>query len=210
MIISIVIIGFLVSGVFSCEFQLGADSVFFSANYGRNRGVLAKVEVCFAVVTVIYWAVMLLFTGLVLGMLGVQGAGLMIQTDSLNWMCMYNITFAEEWLLTMFGGYVAHLCILLFAVFVSAKSRSVVAAVTIPFALSCAPMFLGRVPFLTKAMNLFPDMLLRISTFLRDNLIYEIGGKGHGVYEILIPVYLLLALLLLPVMYAGYRRSELG
>ncbi len=210
MIISIVIIGFLVSGVFSCEFQLGADSVFFSANYGRNRGVLAKVEVCFAVVTVIYWAVMLLFTGLVLGMLGVQGAGLMIQTDSLNWMCMYNITFAEEWLLTMFGGYVAHLCILLFAVFVSAKSRSAVAAVTIPFALSCAPMFLGRVPFLTKAMNLFPDMLLRISTFLRDNLIYEIGGKGHGVYEILIPVYLLLALLLLPVMYAGYRRSELG
>ena len=54
MIISIVIIGFLVSGVFSCEFQLGADSVFFSAYYGRNGGVLATAHACFAVLVVIY------------------------------------------------------------------------------------------------------------------------------------------------------------
>ncbi len=210
MIITIVIIGFLISGVFSCEFQLGADSVFFSAKNGRGRGIQAKVEACFLVITAVYWAVMLLFSGLVLGMLGFQGAGLMIQTDSLNWTCMYNITFAEKWLLTMFGGYAAHLFILLFALLVSAKSRSVVAAVTIPFALSCAPMFLGRVPMLSRAMNLFPDMLLRISSFLRDNLIYEFGGKVYGVYEMLIPVYLFLALVMMPALYVWYRRSELA
>lgn len=210
MTITIVIIGFLVSGVFSSEFQLGADSVFFSSNYGRNRAVQAKIEACFLVITAVYWGAMIVFSVLVLGILGFQGAGLMIQTDYASWDCMYNLTYAQKWLLTMFGGYAAHLFILFLALLVSAKSRSVVVAVTIPFALSCAPMFLGRVPGLTKAMNLFPDMLLRISAFLRDNIIYEIGGKVFGVYEMLIPVYLLLALLLLPVLYAGYRRSELA
>ena len=207
--ITIVIIGFLVSGVFSCEFQLGADSVFFSSNYGRNRAIHAKIMAGFLVMTVVYWAAMLLFSLLVLGLLGFQGAGLMIQTNDHNWSCMYNITYAESWLLTMFGGYVAHLFILLLAQLASAKSRSVVAAVTIPLGLACAPMFLGRVPFLARVMNLFPDMLLRISAFLRDNIIYEIGGKAYGVYELLIPVYLLLALLLMPALYLWYKRSEL-
>ncbi len=209
MTITIVIIGFLVSGVFSCEFQLGADSVFFSSNYGRNRAIHAKIMAGFLVMTVVYWAAMLLFSLLVLGLLGFQGAGLMIQTNDHNWSCMYNITYAESWLLTMFGGYVAHLFILLLAQLASAKSRSVVAAVTIPLGLACAPMFLGRVPFLARVMNLFPDMLLRISAFLRDNIIYEIGGKAYGVYELLIPVYLLLALLLMPALYLWYKRSEL-
>ena len=36
------VIGFLVSGIFSDEFQSKADSIFFSARFGRSRGISAK------------------------------------------------------------------------------------------------------------------------------------------------------------------------
>ena len=108
----------------------------------------------------------------------------------------------------MCGGYVANLFILMLAMLISAKTRSTVVAITIPFALSCAPMFLGRVSMLTELMNLFPDMLLRISKFLDVFLVCEIGGKVFGLYFVLIPVYLLLSLMLTPVLYYGYRKSE--
>ena len=37
------VIGFLVSGIFSDEFQTKADAIFFSARLGRNKGVLSKI-----------------------------------------------------------------------------------------------------------------------------------------------------------------------
>ncbi len=61
---------------------------------------------------------------------------------------------------------------------------------------------------LTELMNLFPDMLLRISKFLDVFLVCEIGGKEFGFYLVLIPVYLLLSLVLTPVLYDSYRKSE--
>ena len=207
MIITIVIIGFLISGIFSDEFQLKADSIFFSTKLGRNSAVGAKIKAGILAVTTVYWSVMLLFTVIVLGVLGFDGAGCMIQAGG-NWYSMYNITYFQDWLFTMCGGYVAHLFILMLAMLISAKTRSTVVAITIPFALSCAPMFLGRVSVLKELMNFFPDMLLRISKFLDVFLVCEIGGKVFGLYLVLIPVYLLLSLILTPVLYYGYRKSE--
>ncbi|MDE5780666.1 MAG: ABC transporter permease [Lachnospiraceae bacterium] len=207
MIITIVIIGFLVSGIFSNEFHLKADSIFFSTEFGRNKAVSAKIKAGFLIITVVYWSVMLLFSAIILGVLGFDGAGCMIQAGE-NWSSLYNITYLQSWLLTMFGGYIGNLFILMLAMFISVISRSTVIAITIPFALSCAPMFLGRIPLFTDIMNLFPDMLLRMCAFLDDLTVYEIGGKVFGVYAILIPVYLLLSFVVVPLLYCSYKKAE--
>ena len=208
MIITIVLIGFLVSGIFSDEFQYKAESVFFAARLGRSKAVAAKVEAGFLTVTLVYWSVMLLFSGIVLCVIGFDGAGCMIQTGT-NWESFYNITYLQDWLLSMFGGYIGNLFILLFAMFVSVKSHSTALAVTIPFVLSCAPMFLGRVSMLTNIMNFFPDMLLRISKFLDVLLVCEVGKTVMGIYPFLIGVYLLLSILLLPVLYFNYKKVQI-
>lgn len=206
MIITIVIIGFFVSGIFSDEFQTKADSIFFSAKLGRNKAISAKIKAGFLTITVLYWFVMLLFSAIILGMLGIGGAGCMIQVNSSYWESMYNVTYFQEWLICMFGGYVGNLFILVLAMLVSAKSRSAVLSITIPFALSCVPMFLGRVPMFANFISFFPDMLLRINKFLGDFVFCEIGGKVFGVYTVLIPCYLLLSFVLLPVMYYIYKK----
>lgn len=207
MIITIVIIGFLISGIFSDEFQLKADSIFFSSEMGRNKAVAAKLKAGFITITAVYWGVMLLFSLIILAVLGFGGAGCMIQAGE-NWSSMYNITYFQDWLFTMLGGYTAHLFILMLAMFISAKTRSTVISITIPFALSCAPMFLGRVPMFTNIMSMFPDMLLRICAFLEDLLVCEAGGRVFGLYTVLIPVYLLLSFVIAGVLYRSYRQVE--
>ncbi|MCI8284333.1 MAG: ABC transporter permease [Firmicutes bacterium] len=207
MIITIVIIGFLISGIFSDEFQFKADSIFFSSELGRNKAVTAKLKAGFITITAVYWGVMLLFSIIILAALGFGGAECMIQAGG-NWNSIYNITYFQNWLFTMLGGYAAHLFILTLAMFISAKSRSTVIAITIPFALSCAPMFLGRVPMFTDIMSMFPDMLLRMCAFLEDLLVCEIFGKVFGLYTVLIPVYLLLSFVIAGVLYRNYRKAE--
>lgn len=208
MIITIVIIGFLVSGIFSNEFNLKSDSIFFSSMLGRNKAVIAKIKAGFVIITAVYWSVMLLFSVIILGVLGFDGARCMIQAGD-NWSSLYNITYFQDMVFTMLGGYTANLFILMFAMLISVISSSTVVAITIPFALSCAPMFLGCIPIFTDIMNLFPDMLLRMSAFLDDLIVYEIGGKVFGVYVILIPVYLLLSFAIVPMMYQCYKKAEL-
>ncbi len=208
MIITIVMIGFLVSGVFSDEFQYKADSIFFSARLGRGRGTAAKIGAGLLAVTVVYWSVMLLYSALILCTLGFGGAGCMIQTGMGNWESIYNITYVQDWLLSMFGGYVGNLFILSFTMLISAKSRSTALAITIPFVLSCAPMFLGRVSILTNIMNFFPDMLLRICKFLDVLLVCEAGGTVVGIYPFLIVLYLFLSFAMIPVLYCVYKRAE--
>lgn len=206
MIITIVIIGFFVSGIFSDEFQTRADAIFFSTKFGRNKAIFAKIKTGFLTITVLYWFVMLLFSAVILGVLGIGGAGCMIQINYSNWESMYNVTYFQEWLICMFGGYIGNLFILTFAMFVSAKSRSAVLSIAIPFVLSCVPMFLGRVPMLTDFMSYFPDMLLRINKFIGDFVFCEIGGKVFGIYSALVPCYLVLSFGLLPVMYYCYKK----
>ena len=49
------IIGFLVSGIFSDEFQTKADAIFFSSKCGRNKAIAAKAAAGVLIITVFYF-----------------------------------------------------------------------------------------------------------------------------------------------------------
>lgn len=89
--LGVLITGFLVSGIFSDEIQFRADSIFFSTKLGRNKAVTAKIGAGFIVVTAIYWLTILLFSGIVLTVLGADGANCAIQTGFSNWILKLDI-----------------------------------------------------------------------------------------------------------------------
>ena len=95
----------------------------------------------------------------------------------------------------------------MFAMFLSAKLRSTVIAAAVPFALSCVPMFLGRISLLSGVMTLFPDQLLRMNKSLDAIVLYQIGGRVVGYLVLIVPVYFVLCLILAPVLYGVYRRA---
>ena len=55
MMLMVLIVGFLVAGIFSDETQLKADSIFFSSKLGRKQAITAKIMAGFIIDTAIYW-----------------------------------------------------------------------------------------------------------------------------------------------------------
>lgn len=207
MIMLIVLItGFLVSGIFPGEFSLKADSVYFSSRFGRNRGVHAKIGAGLLLITVIYWGTMLLYTGIVLFALGAGGGSCVIQTGLGGWKSFYNITFFQKYLLSMLGGYAGSLFILSLAMLISAKTRSAVLAVTMPFIVLFIPSFLSGVNALTKVLGLLPDQLLQISSVINQFNLYELGGRVISSVPILMVLYSCLCVIMIPWTYRIFHR----
>lgn len=199
------VIGFLVSGIFSEEFQTKADSIFFSARLGRGRAILAKMGAGFVIVTVLYFVFILLYTGICLGVLGADGASCPIQIDM--WRSFYNITIFQAYLLIVAGGYVGTLLASTAAMLVSALGRSQTVAVTVPFILLCAFPFLSRIVTLPQVFSFFPDQLLEVYVALKDGGLCEVGGKVMGIVPVILPAYAAVCLLLEPILYRVYKRA---
>ncbi len=206
------ILGFLVAGIFSNEFSWKSDAIFFTAVYGRNRAVAAKIEAGFMIVTAIYWAIILLYSGVVLLYLGVDGAACPIQADFSGWKCFYNIRIWQAYLFTVVGGYIGCLFISFLTMFLSAKTRSAVLAVMLPFVLIFLPSFLGNItsPLMNRILGLFPDRLLQISAAIKIFDLYEVGNRVTGAVPVLFVLYAILAILLPPVIYQEYRRKQIN
>ena len=208
--LAMLILSVLVCGIFSSEFQLKADAVFFSSERGRKGGVRAKILAGLVIITGVYWAVVLLYTGIVLGMLGAGGGSCPIQVGLHGWKSFYNITYLEEYLLTVFGGYIGTLFILTATMLVSAITKSAVIAVTLPVVVLFLPTFIGGLSSVSGVLGLLPDELLQAGYAVSYFNAYEIGGKVVGALPILFTVYPVLFVALIPVLYWVYRRAEVG
>lgn len=204
------ILGFLVAGIFSSETKLKADSIFFSAYHGRKKAVLAKLVAGLAIVTGLYWLVMLLYSAIVLGILGTSGADCMIQISLGGYKSFYNITFFQRHLLILFGGYIGTLFVILVTMLVSAKTKSAVLSVMVPFILLFIPAFLsgGDSHILNQILMVLPDQLMQLGKPLKTFSLVELGGRVTGVLNVLFPVYAVLSVILWPVVYQVYRRAE--
>ena len=202
------VIGFLVSGVFSEEFQTKADSIFFSSRLGRNKAVVSKISAGFLITTVLYVVFILLYTAIVLLALGADGANCPIQLDL--WRSAYNITFFQAYLLMIAGGYIGTLLAAVISMLVSAMSRSTTTAVIVPFMILCAFPFLSRIITLPGICSYFPDQLLEVYLSIKDFALVELGGKVMSVVTVIIPVYMAVSLFLLPVLYRVYKKTEIN
>lgn len=202
-------LSFLVAGVFSNEFTLKSDSIFFSAKYGRNKAVQSKLMAGLLLITIVYWGIMLAYSGIVLGILGTGGANCMIQTGLSGWKSFYNLTYAQTYLLTLLGGYLGNIFILTLSMLVSAKTHSTVVAVTIPFIMIFLDSFLGGLHALSKVLGLMPDQLLQMNVAVKSFNVYQIGNNVIGAVPILFCIYSVIFVLCCPVVIQVYRRTQI-
>ena len=201
------VIGFFVSGIFSDEFQTKADSIFFSTELGRSKGVLSKMGAGFVVASVFYVVFILLYTFIVLLVLGTDGANCPIQLDL--WRSVYNVTFLQAYLLIVAGGYIGTLLASILTMLVSALTRSTPTAIIVPFVVLCAFPFLSRIITLPGLCSFFPDQLLEIYLDIKDPGLITLGSKVMTIATVLIPVYAVICVLLQPVLYRIYKKAEI-
>lgn len=201
------VIGFLVSGIFSDEFQIKADSIFFSTRLGRNKGVLSKMSAGICITSIFYVVFVLLYTFIVLLVLGVDGANCPVQLDL--WRSIYNVTFLQAYLFIVSGGYVGTLFASILAMLVSAITRSTATAIIMPFIVLCAFPFLSRIITLPEVCSFFPDQLLEIYIDIKESGFIELGGKVMTIAAVIVPIYAAVCLILQPVLYKVYKKAEI-
>ena len=207
--LTVLITSFFVSGIFSNEFQLKADAIYFSTKYGRNKAVKSKVEAGGIIITIIYWVVVLLYSAIVLGILGADGANCAIQAGFGSWKSFYNITYFENYLLTMVGGYIGSLFILTISMLISAKTKSTVLSVTMPFIFVFLPSFLSGFSALTEILGLLPDQLLQMNVAIKYFNLYQFGDRVIGAVPIIMILYAVLYVLMVPILYRVYQKAEM-
>lgn len=206
----VVTLGYLIAGIFSNEFKWHSDSIFFSSLYGRNRAVWAKVKAGFLLVTLVYWISMLTYSLLTLCYLGFDGWDCPIQIT--RWKSMYNLTYGELYLLILLGGYLANLFISFLVMWVSAKTRTSLLAVTIPFVVVFLPTFLQdfeNTKIIGTLLSFFPERLLSINYSVSYLELLSFGKTVVGTLPVLFLLYSILTVLLVPAMYRTYRHKQI-
>jgi ABC-type transport system involved in multi-copper enzyme maturation permease subunit len=203
LMIMVFVLGFLVSNVFSSEAQLKADAIFYSSRYGRSKAILAKIKAGILITTIIYWIVMMSYSLILFGVLGFDGANCAIQTSMAGWKSFYNITYLQEYIIVIVGGYIGTVFIMMLTMLVSAQTKSAVLAVIVPFILVFIPSFLSGNSnnILAKLLGLLPDQLLQMNVTLAYFNLYNIGNRIIGACEILFLIYPVGSAILYPLIY---------
>ena len=211
MLLGTLILGYLVSGIFSNEFKWKADAVYFTTYYGRNKAVSAKIKAGLVLVSVLYWGGVLVCTLFTLCFCGFDGGNCAIQFD--YYRSFYNLTYLQTYLLYVVSSYIGTLFMMFLCMWVSAKTRSSVFAVTIPFILIFVPNFFENSKLayaLTHVLALLPDKLFNLSEHLKYFEVYDLGFTVVGAWPLLFVIYTILALVLIPAMYREFRTKQIG
>ena len=210
--IMMLVLGFTAAGIFAGEFSYKADAVFYASYHGRGRAAAAKIGAGFLFITAVYFAVMFLYTVILLTILGADGAGLVIQTNRIGWKSFYLLTNIQEYWLILFGGYIGTLFCMLLTMLVSAITKTKTLAAALPFVLLFLPGFLNRGAgrLMTKIIGLLPDRLLDVAKEVSIFDLYQAGGKVVGALPIIFVLYTALSAALCPLLYQVYRKKEAG
>lgn len=147
----------------------------------------------------------LVYSFFALAYLGFGGGNCVIQVRL--WKSLYNITFWQAWVLTVFCGYLGNLFLGTFTMLISAKTKSAVAAVTVPFVVIFVPAILQD--SLSTLASFLPATLLEFYQHLSTFDLVTVFGKVFRVTDLCIPLYGLLTLILIPILYREYRTKQI-
>lgn len=208
LMMGILILSFVLSGIFSGEFKWKADALYFSTTYGRTKGTSAKIKAGLLLITLLYWAGILVYSLFTLTYLGFGGGNTVIQVRL--WKSLYNITMRQAWVLAVSCGYLGNLFLGILTMLISAKTKSAAVAVSMPFIVIFIPVILqGTVDALSTFASLMPSTLLEFYQHLSTFDLVTVFGKVFRVADLCIPLYGLLTLILIPILYREYRTKQI-
>lgn len=158
---AIILLSFILAGIFADEFTLKTDAVYYNTYHGRTKSTIVKVVIGFLIITLAYWLCVGAFSFIVLGNLGTEGANCYVQSHAVFWNTKENITFLQKYLLTVTAGYIGYLFVGFLVMWISELTKSPVLAVLIPSMLIILPEYLWNFysPTMRRIIGILPDKL---------------------------------------------------
>ena len=202
--ILLIAVSFLSAGIFSREFKLQSNSIFFSTKHGRSRGTITKIACGVITTTLIYWIGMLILSVVSFGAMGFSGAKSQIQIE--YGYCVYAYTFIQRYLLILLAGYIANLLASVLSMLVSAKYHSSLLSICFPFIIFIVSPFLERLFYFKEIFYLTPAHLLNVYNDIKLTLLYQFGHLVVLQIPFIIFIYLLVTIILVPLIYIEFSK----
>lgn len=154
------------SPVFSEEYSCHTDSVIYAARYGKTKLVTAKIIASLETVIGMYIIFILLNTVLYIGVYGVQGWNVNIQSSLHYASSAYNLTFLQMFLISVALNILGIVAMTIITLFISAKLNTPVTALIVSCVVCFLPVlfdFTESAPLLQKLQEVCPIFMLHMN-----------------------------------------------
>lgn len=209
LLFAILAICIVIAPVFSGEYQSGTDAVLLSGKYGKTKLTTAKIWAALLFGVPAFTLHVLVAFAIPLTAFGVDGWDLPLQINGTT--VPYPLTFLEGTLLNLGVIYLVLIAMIALTLFLSAGMRSPYQVLIVLMPVLVLPMFLAPngpgglynlLVFLTPYQSLKP--------YFGSYLSYQFGPVVLDAFTMRAVLYGVLALLLLPLARAGFRRHQVS
>lgn len=154
------------SPVFSEEYSCHTDSMIYAALYGKTKLVTAKIIASLETVIGMYIVFMLLNAAFYMGIYGVQGWNVNIQSSLHYASSAYDLTFLQMFLISVVLNILGLITMTIITLFISAKLNAPVTALITSCVVCFLPVlfdFSESVPLLQKLQEVCPIFMLHMN-----------------------------------------------
>lgn len=206
---AILAICIVIAPVFAGEYQAGTDAVILSGKYGKTRLTTAKMVAALLFGVLAFTLHVLVAFGIPLAAFGMDGWNLPLQINGTT--VPYPLTFLEGTLINLGIIYLILIAMIGLTLFLSARMRSPYFVLIVVVPVLFIPMFLSP-NGTTGIYNLFVLLTPYQSLVPRFNsyLSYQFGSVILDAFAMRGLVYVILALILLPLARIGFKKHQVA
>ena len=199
----------VIAPVFSGEYQSGTDAVILSGKYGKTKLTTAKILAALLFGVLAFTLHVLVALAIPLTAFGVDGWNLPLQINGTT--VPYPLTFLEGTLINLGVIYLVLIAMIALTLFLSARMRSPYQVLIVIMPVLFIPMFLtpngtsglyNLLVFLTPYQSLKPNFGSYIS--------YQFGPVVLDAFTTRAALYVILALILLPLARIGFKKHQVS
>ncbi|MGL5244565.1 MAG: hypothetical protein ACRC7R_05220, partial [Sarcina sp.] len=207
----IIAICICISGIFSGEYQCGADNIILSSRYGKSKLIVAKILASFIFALVIYTLNIIIALGIILICFGTGGWNLPIQI--MNSTTPYAFTFLSATMVCILTSYLVMMAMVSITLLLSAKMKTPFSVLIVIICILIAPLFL-RLSETNGVWNhifmLLPSIACQPVFFLdaTNYLSYPLPGFTLNIITMRMVIYLIITIVSIPFAYNIFKRHE--
>ena len=199
----------VIAPVFSGEYQSGTDAVILSGKYGKTKLTTAKILAALLFGILAFTLHILIAFALPLTAFGIDGWNLPLQINGTT--VPYPLTFLEGTLINLGVIYLVLIAMTALTLFLSARMKSPYQVLIVVMPVLFIPMFLSPngtsglynlLVFLTPYQSLKPNFGSYLS--------YQFGPVVLDAFTMRTVLYVVLALILLPLARTGFKKHQVS
>lgn len=170
-----------IAPILSYDYQYGIDQIIYTAKYGRKKLFLAKYFAGITIVTLIYCIVMVLYSGIIFGIYGIEGYDVPFQL--MSWLSPYDINAFEGYLFCLLLAYLSCIVFVSIIYIISVTLKKMEVTLILSWLILVLPLFInyqngenGKI--LAYILDILPTNMMDAYKTLGINRIYEILGAN--------------------------------